>query len=637
MSGTTTINSYIDPSNKFLAITLDRPNRIQIRIYGLEKEPELVSDFELDSEDRISCICWCLGLEKVEAAAEKQEKKQQQQETKNRKRSHDEKNNSIVKRNGNDDNGYRNSNNGGSIDNYYLVVCLEQGDILIFSPFQKDIVNKISNESKIISLVGKSDNFFYGYELNSNTIKKFSIFQNKAIWGKSFTQDKSINLIKFLPQDNDFLLLSSNCLYIVDIKDLPKALHRFPVPRGHTSKITSIVLSLENQDIIATSRENDNIIHVYSISKKNNISILETSSNVNFLKIIMINNTEYLIAFLKDGNLNFFKDFKKIKKAKNDLIKAFIEIESNYNDNFLKDVYIKSNKQQQKRDDLYAVWYDDINPVFEKIEFDEIKGGKFIINTKKDKVNGNEKILPKINQNENGQEFFKSPSIDIEDKDEYHVTTSDELYQHLKEQLDSKTTTTDDSILFKICDSNISENIVKTTVLTKLSTDQSLQLFTKLSQKISEQPSESSGLSIWLKFLLLVHGNSIIKSEDNLSILKNLRSSLLDSTKYLSNLIALQGKLYLLKSQLQLRNEMTQLSLNVSDEEESDAIEEEDDEVEDIEEENGPKQNGNATHESTLVYLNGEADDDTVYLDADDVEDAEDAEDADDAEEDGEY
>lgn len=558
MVGGKYIKTCIDLTDSYMAVSIHTGNRNEIQVWQLGQKLK-ISSFELDSEDQISVMTWSQLVLPLNSTK--------------RTRSDSQKTHKL--------------------QSSYLIVGLELGDILVFSPFSKDIVNKIPNDTKTISMFASNNEEFYTLDLLSQ-IKKFPILGNKATNSFAFTDDKAVKLI-FQHLGDDDLIVTSNSLHILEPTNdgyLESSL-RLPVPRGHTSQINCVIQSTLDTDLIATSRDSDNTIHIYL--KKQNISILKSSSSITSLKFIILNEREYLALFLQDGAIEIFQDFST-KRLKTDEVSPFIAITS---DTTLENIFVN------EQNDLLCVWFQDMKTNFSKID---ISLPKFHIETIKQ--NGAQD-KPVVEDDEDEDEDSEPKTSENEESNQFIVLTSDELYSLLAPLIDN-----DDTKLIEICNANNSDINIKQTMLKNITLDQSIVLFKTLALRISEQPSDSSNLSKWLKYLLLIHGNNVIKSDENVAFLKLIRASLLESTKHLPNLVALQGRLLLLKSQLQLRNELESLDLEESDEESDIDVEEEE------------QDNVNDPNEPSF-YVNGEGDEDTVLSDNNDLPEDEDDDDED--------
>lgn len=160
------------------------------------------------------------------------------------------------------------------------------------------------------------------------------------------------------------------------------------------------------------------------------------------------------------------------------------------------------------------------------------------------------------------------------------------------------------SKVLRLCLSNDDEeNIKETFRLFSQSEHRELlvkNLFTIVSLKVGADPLSKSLLSIWLKWILLTHGGYILKQELLREYLKKLQRSFEDGMTMMSRLLALQGRLQLLKAHAEFRSQVAQAEEQLAEIE----SEEEDDE-----EEENSLADQSANVEELIVYANGENDD----------------------------
>ena len=177
---------------------------------------------------------------------------------------------------------------------------------------------------------------------------------------------------------------------------------------------------------------------------------------------------------------------------------------------------------------------------------------------------------------------------------------SEELFSQLSRLLTSEKVPKKE--VLRLCSSNDNEDSIKDTIRlfsqSEKCCDLVENLFEIVSKKVASDPSRKSSLSIWLKWVLLAHGGYISKQEKLETSLALLQTSLDDGMKLMPKLLALQGRLQLLKSQAELRNKI------------STQTQEEESEPEDEYETFNETFNNTTNIEESVVYANGENDDD---------------------------
>ena len=148
--------------------------------------------------------------------------------------------------------------------------------------------------------------------------------------------------------------------------------------------------------------------------------------------------------------------------------------------------------------------------------------------------------------------------------------------------------------LIHLCSTNNDEASIKEVVKSFSAEENGLESISKLyeivSHEVASKPDDTAVLALWLKWILLTHGGALSKSGDHYSDFKQLQKGLSKGMEQMPQLLALQGRLQLLRAQAQLRDTLI--------------------EVEEPEE---------VGRESSVVYANGE-DDDEIDEDEEDEE-----------------
>jgi U3 small nucleolar RNA-associated protein 5 len=198
---------------------------------------------------------------------------------------------------------------------------------------------------------------------------------------------------------------------------------------------------------------------------------------------------------------------------------------------------------------------------------------------------------------------------------------------------------TNDAQLLETCLSQRDEMLIKSSVL-RLDSALAVSLLERLAEKMARQPTRAGELNFWIKWVMIAHGGYFVSLPNLLKTLSSLHATLADRVTTLPRLLALQGRLELLSSQMELRRDILSSKRIDEDSESEDesAVEyvedgayiangEEDDSDIDSEEIDGP--------ESGFIELEAEESlDDEV--DEDDVDGDDDAMDEDDEELNGE-
>lgn len=172
--------------------------------------------------------------------------------------------------------------------------------------------------------------------------------------------------------------------------------------------------------------------------------------------------------------------------------------------------------------------------------------------------------------------------------------------------------TNDHALLESLLTTHNEENI-KVSVK-RLESSQAVVLLERLADKIARSPGRAGQLMVWIKWTLIAHGGYLVSVPNLAKSLSSLHLTLSNKVGMLPRLLTLQGRVEMLRTQLQMRREITQqMNGTVTDEVEEDSdIDSDVDYVEDV------------------VIVNGEED---YEEDDEEEEEAEDEEEEDDDEE----
>ncbi|ANB12903.1 Utp5p [Sugiyamaella lignohabitans] len=161
---------------------------------------------------------------------------------------------------------------------------------------------------------------------------------------------------------------------------------------------------------------------------------------------------------------------------------------------------------------------------------------------------------------------------------------------------------TNDRALLESCLVNRDETMVKVSVQ-RLDSSLAVTFLERLAEKLARSPSRAGQLNIWIKWVMISHGGYLVTLPNLLKTLSSLHSTVSERVTTLPRLLALQGRLELLNSQMEIRRDLLAESRRA---EEDDNEEEDEAAVEYVE-------------EGTYI-MNGEED----FDDNDDDEDADD-------------
>lgn len=447
----------------------------------------------------------------------------------------------------------------------HLAVVLASGEIWVFSPFSDSKINVISNVEKLVSLSSSSnDNCFWGLT-ETGLVVEINSIDNSTTRSFKFKNDSDITLVHSLRHTKgNHLLLASSTLYLVDgAKSKKQLVTEFP-----SEKTTIAFVQQVADNLILVARENSSLISLYNISEPLAVKNFECSGPVTGLAAI----GDAFIALTHKG-ADVFETDGKVACIKTNSSKVAFE-----------NVFKTATG-------VIGVWFDANQPRFARIE------------------DFNTAIDIDYSRNEETEEKEGSPDITLAAVDSTEISnmTPNDLLSELSALLTSKKVLK--KSVLKLCSSNDDEDNIKEAIrLFSYSESCSVlvdKLFEIVSVKVLSDPTKKSTLSIWLKWLLLVHGGYISRQPTLSSNLKALQTSLDEGMKMMPRLLALQGRLQLLKSQAELRSKINQPEEYSEGETELEAFNE--------------TFNNTTNVEESIVYANGE-NDDFDSIDKDDEE-----------------
>lgn len=422
----------------------------------------------------------------------------------------------------------------------YLAASFKSGTILVYSPFKKEIINEFKTDLEISALASSLKTFWVAA---SNEVHEFELNESKS--KKQITLPIGLNNVSSIKHtiidDEEFLLVGGNKLVVYNItKD--ELINEYPVPKGKKLQTNSIAYT---DNHVSISREGDSNIYTYSLTNRKSHSTLSASKNIESLTAIDDNT---IAALLENGSIEIFKN---ITDSKGD--SSAFSINTNNKEIGFSSFTVSRNK-------LAISWFD-LEPKFQliKISGDSTDIEIDIKHTAKAKKQ--EKRVPQ----ENPAELTADSELEVRDSDFASV-----IEKELKEPVK----------LLTILISNPDLNKIKYTA-SQLESETAVELFKILKERVEINPSESYVFNEWIKWLLLSQ-SSVINSSINL---KSLKSTYSKSLKQLPNLLSLQGRLEMLQSQLQLRNQIAN----------SEVLE-------------APSKDPVEKAEESIVYVNGEND-----------------------------
>ncbi|ODV80721.1 uncharacterized protein CANTADRAFT_20293 [Suhomyces tanzawaensis NRRL Y-17324] len=546
----------IDPSGSYISNIISKNGRNEVQIYAVNGKSGLTGDssitrIELQAEESIIDSVWV----HIEASPEETPKKRSK-----RKQSGEEVASTIA-------------------PTTTLAVLLVQGDILIFTPHTDKPTHRISNTTKLAGLIShqgsiwaySSEGVVYSISTEQNRINKVSTFSD----GKQTIS--SAQAIKFngtgANKNTVPVLFGTSELHLVDISKTKKN-KILTLPKHNDSPVKFIRQSTLNSEKIYVSKGTQIISYDLKNTEEVSSFSCSTSSTILNLQVISEGQQEVVMALTTEGIqvFNIDADSTQTDETPSSLIITTFHENSIL---FTNVVYTVSSE-------LVGIWFNANEPKFTIIDWKFKSIGEIQVPV--------DYLVPSV------RDAKEEGILSIPEEVQINNLESGELYDALVELIGAK----DEQKIIQLCSTNNNEGDIKETIKSLSSEHNSNvllnYLFAVISKEIGLCPSRKSSLSVWLKWILLIHGGAIGREPEQHENLKSLHTGLTNGMKLMPHLLALQGRLQLLKSQAQLRKNIAD---GVQDMDEDSEIENE-----------TQIQLDREDQEKDLIYVNGENDED---------------------------
>lgn len=208
---------------------------------------------------------------------------------------------------------------------------------------------------------------------------------------------------------------------------------------------------------------------------------------------------------------------------------------------------------------------------------------------------------------------------------------------------------TNDTQMLESC-LHVTDSATILSTIRRLTSPLAVQLLERLAERIARRPGRAGSLGIWVRWTLVAHGGYLVSLPDLMGTLSGLYTTLHSRAGALPRLLALQGRLDMLKAQVDLRKALRSGVEEEEDDEERGVlyVEGQDDDDDDAESDEEPEEvgmQGLLIEDASFIggKVGGEEDEEDEEEDDmeeddeeedDDEEDDEDDEDEDDEEED---
>lgn len=457
------------------------------------------------------------------------------------------------------------------------VVGLDNGNLIIFS----------INDGKIISNVKISNNAITAFYIKNdavyildkeNVLFKLNLlnYEHEVINNLSdFVNQQTINNIISL---DDKFLISTQSVKLIDINN-NETINEFP---GHLNAIKEMKIIKNNltESIFYSFSENDNIVNFYNSNDNNKlILVLSCNENIKQLDYKNENNEEFITVVTQNGNLEIFvnpfsdssaNDGKRRKRNKINK-KSNLQIKFTQSDNDLKIAYCQNLKDNQLRllyqsnntIVSYDFSYDLSLKDYYKENRVEIKAENNIKNTN---IINQSDISSKVGYKEGNNYITQGNNYSnlIEQIDtilkndndlsfnDLNLNTSNHSSKKKSNIVGTLTTILKQSLVSN--DHNLLDQVLNTKdpkiiklTLWKLSSNLIINFLIRITDKIIiyyNSNNNNNNIYVWLYYTLIIHGNYLIKFNNNLQLkqkLSNLYFIIAKKSSYYHKLVQLNS------------------------------------------------------------------------------------------------
>ncbi|KAI5961929.1 UTP5 [Candida theae] len=496
-----------------------------------------------------------------------------------------------------------------------LALCLENGSILIYSPYTNDIISELTTPANVAVLdfhYSKVTKTAWSCDVQGG-IYEWDVISYKLL--RSFKMNEFVESVESINRisscifnSEPHLLLASNsiCLYNLKTKEVSKT---FP---GHIQPINSIV-SLQD-GMFLTSAKGDRFINLYELNKTTTKAIFVAQDAVVSLAIGSNSRESVLAAIVENGSVEVFngplsdanlpvatpsrkkrKQVGAITHSANSTIKLARSPAESKNP---QDLNLVINAITVQDDSLLFTWLESGTiPFFDSVKWTE--SGNYLLRQSKTIIKNKADLKPSHSASEHGHDVAASKlyneshavvndgtslaDIDDESDEETLAEKFDKLAMNKqqpqrKRKLEENRNGISLSIILSQALQNNDHSLLETVLQTRdpqsiqntisrLNPYSSVILLDRLSERIQRQSSRFTQLNYWLKWILVIHG-SVIASLPNLnSKLYSLHSVLAKKSDTLPRLLELQGRLNLLYDQSSLKQASKEPELEEGEEE----------------------------------------------------------------------
>lgn len=484
--------------------------------------------------------------------------------------------------------------------NKLLAIGTKAGDILIFSVDQSAVLFKLSgvHSAKIMFLVS-----------DPTGSKLWSCDREPKIGVWDLNTQKNIKIVEFTESfaqilnysaDHDSLLLASNRVHMVDASN--------PLSISWTSvevifPISHLITLPANPNLVFASGLLDDRVLAYKLENGDNAGTFKARLSIKLS--IAHPDSSAICTILADGSLEIFANpltslSRKSKKPISHTSTIKLLDQSG-------EIVNVQNAVFQDGDVILEWANENFKPVFMRVPWKD-ESGKAI-------EGPIEITIGSSSQESSTTDASTTKAIEAEETltdrlDALEVSETKKIKtgktpESFAVTLSQALKTSEEEIL-EACLLKKDEEFIQTAVK-RLDSALAVMLLEKIADKVTRTPSRAISLTAWIKWVMITHGGYLISQPDLARSIAFLHSTISSKMANLPRLLALQGRVQMLRSQMQLRREIMEKASKES---------------EDVEEDSDAESDAEEIEEAALI-VNGEEDfDDDDEDDEDDENEA---------------
>lgn len=484
----------------------------------------------------------------------------------------------------------RNSETGAAA---LLAVAVASGDIHVFLPHAEVAVAKIQAPAPVVALTQSSTENCVWVLTETRSLVEINVLDSSNSRTVSFAQtDKDAGTLRFSPShkkptrgaESERLLVASTRLYLVDDAHASKpVLVEFADgdEDDRTQPIACLAPLFGDELSVLATRANCSTVALYDLehaAKKPSVFSCP-SRQIRGVRAL----SESLIAVFTDTGT-------ELVAVRGDVLDCRVgTVRTNFKQINFVDMVVSATHG------VVGIWYDGNEPRFVRVAADAAIDGEVQVDISYHPLADGraEDGAPDI--------LFMAEDNDSDpDAPDRNLAAAD-LFPFLRDRLTAAHASPRD--VLRLCCRNNNETTIRDTIRLFSHSEQGAAmmctLFQTVAREVARDPMRHTPLALWLKWLLLAHGGYISRQHDQEETLRALKESFLQGMHMMPKLLALQGRLQLLKSQADLRNKTNQLALD----------EDEDEDLAGLEDVGMVTKNNTTAFDDSVMYVNGENDD----------------------------